>query len=438
LGTDLSDDHPISFDYDAGLVISDPELAHPLSLPQHVRLDSHGQMQCTTCHDSHSDTYDNFLVMDASYSALCTTCHQKTAWTGSTHDTSAATWTGVGVDPWPHTDWNTVAANGCENCHAPHGAGSPEWLLNFLVEEENCLSCHSGEVAQKDIASEIRKPFRHAVDAYLGVHDPAEDFATMQRHVECQDCHNPHASIGAEASAPNASGALRGVAGINTAGARVEPAEYEYEVCFRCHANDTNARPPFVERQIVQLDIQLKTDPANPSYHPVEGPGQNPDVPSLLFPLNESSIIHCTDCHANDAGPAAGGVGPAGPHGSNWRFLLEREYRIEDGMNESYQAYALCYKCHDRNSILAGVSFPEHKLHVDESRTSCAVCHDPHGISLIQGNPTNHSHLINFDISIALPEPESGRLEFIDLGHRAGECWTECHGAIHQGTRYGQ
>ena len=64
--------------------------------------------------------------------------------------------------------------------------------------------------------------------------------------------------------------------------------------------------------------------------------------------------------------------------------------------------------------------------------------HDPHGISLIQGNPTNNSHLINFDTSIALPEPESGRLEFNDLGHRAGECWTACHGAIHKGTRYGR
>ncbi|MDH3519173.1 MAG: hypothetical protein OEM49_01855 [Myxococcales bacterium] len=445
LSTDLSDDHPISFDYDAALAAADPEIVYPQSLPSHIRLDGAGQMQCTSCHDSHNTGFDHFLVMDAAYSALCTSCHDKAGWSGSSHDSSPATWSGAGVDPWAHTDWTTVAANGCENCHAPHTSGSPEWLLNFPMEEDNCLCCHNGEVAQKDIAAELHKPFRHAVDAYLKVHDPMEDLASMPRHVECQDCHNPHAAVGAEAQAPYVSGALQGLAGLDGSGQRVERAEYQYQVCFRCHADEAGAPPPFIERQVVQLSVQLKTDVTNPSYHPIEGPGRNPDVPSLIFPLIESSMIYCTDCHANDAGPGAGGLGPSGPHGSSWPFLLEREYRVADGTSESYQAYALCYKCHDREAILSDTSFPSHRKHIEEERAPCSACHDPHGISATQGSPINHAHLINFDTSIALPlesGASAGRLEFVDLGDRAGECWLQCHvdglgGGLHEGRRYG-
>jgi hypothetical protein len=44
LGTDLSDDHPVSFVYDASLTASNTELAPPTTLPSEIRLDSNNLM----------------------------------------------------------------------------------------------------------------------------------------------------------------------------------------------------------------------------------------------------------------------------------------------------------------------------------------------------------------------------------------------------------
>jgi len=93
-------------------------------------------------------------------------------------------------------------------------------------------------------------------------------------------------------------------------------------------------------------------------------------------------------------------------------------------------------KCHSRNSILNDDSFSEHKKHIKGEDTPCNACHDPHGISSLQGNSTNNTHLINFDISIIQPDQNTGRLEFIDDGAFAGSCYLNCHGKKHDPKRY--
>jgi hypothetical protein len=86
IGTDLSGSHPVSFfvpDHlgddsgrDMGLrsravIDADPD----------VRLDSRGEMQCTSCHDPHSDTHfrqgevPHFWVK-SSVDEVCLTCHE--------------------------------------------------------------------------------------------------------------------------------------------------------------------------------------------------------------------------------------------------------------------------------------------------------------------------------------------------------------------------
>ncbi len=85
LGTDLSQDHPVSFTYNSQLVsqaaLASPEeeLAAPSALTGNVKLDHNSQMQCTSCHDPHNDQFGNFLVMDNAGSALCTICHTDPA-----------------------------------------------------------------------------------------------------------------------------------------------------------------------------------------------------------------------------------------------------------------------------------------------------------------------------------------------------------------------
>src|SRR5262245_11984982 len=136
LGTDLSDDHPISVTYDSSLAVADGQLKDPATLKDKVRLDHEGQLQCTSCHDPHNNQYGKFLVQDNTASALCLNCHRITSWDESIHKLSTKSWNGSGLNPWPHTTGTSVAANACENCHAPHTAGTKQRLLNFADEEQ--------------------------------------------------------------------------------------------------------------------------------------------------------------------------------------------------------------------------------------------------------------------------------------------------------------
>ncbi len=433
LTTDLSDDHPISFLYDASLAASDGELVNPSTLTGPVSLEN-GRLQCTSCHDPHHDIYGSFLVTSSRNSELCLYCHQKNYWNGSSHKLSGATWNGAGNDPWFHTSYTTVSENACENCHNPHNADGHQRLLNYQQEEQNCLNCHNGNVASTDIQSQISKPYRHDVTAYNQIHDPQEDALVTVRHVECEDCHNPHAVKESGASPPNANGYILGVKGIDTNGNPVATIQYQYELCYRCHSDNTDKPSSQTQRQIDQDNVRLEFDLSNPSYHPIEGPGVNNNVPSLISPLTESSLIYCTDCHASD-----GSGSPRGPHGSIYPRLLKYRYETADNTPESYSAYELCYQCHSRSSITNGMGrFARriHNKHIVREDTPCNVCHDPHGISSSQGNSTNNSHLINFDISVVSPDGRTGRLEFIDKGNFSGECYLRCHGENHSPKRY--
>ncbi len=429
LGTDLSDDHPISFTYDSGLANrSNGELRDPVTLRPEVKLDRKLQLQCTSCHDPHDNTYGHFLVMDNHMSSLCVTCHSKRYWTESGHRNSAARWNGKGPNPWPYIEAHNVSEAGCENCHTPHKAGTPQRLLLFPKAEDNCLTCHNGNVAAANLAPEFDKLSRHDIRAAIGVHDPAEDIINNRRHVACEDCHNPHAARSGGAAAPQAPGSLSGVRGIGSSGAPLNPLTREYELCFRCHADSTGKGKAYVIRDRPETNTRLEFNTGNASYHPLEGPGRNPDMPSLISPRGAGSVIFCTDCHNNDQGPRAGGKGPDGPHGSAYQPLLEQKLELRDFQPESPAIYALCYKCHSRDNILADQSFTLHRSHVVDAQTACTTCHDSHGAALA-------THLINFNRAYVSPNAQ-GRISWTDSGRQQGSCSLLCHGKDHDETGY--
>ena len=425
LGSDLSDDHPISFAYTATLAATRGELANPATLTGKVRLDAGGQLQCTSCHDPHDDTNGKFLVMSNQASALCQTCHTKNYWAASDHKLSAKTWNGAGTNPWPHTANATVAANACENCHRPHTAGGKKWLLNNAAEENNCYSCHNGNVAAKNIQAEFTgKSSIHPVAATTGVHDPAEPAVIQARHVECADCHNPHATNSSTGLLP---GSLTGVRGVSSGGSEVKPATAEYQICFRCHADSTGQPAPGVARQIVQTNTRLEFATTNPSHHAVVGPGRSSSVPSLIAPWTTASIVKCSDCHNNNAGPGAGGVGPKGPHGSTNPKLLERPHAL----TSTPTAGDICYKCHSQ-SVITRESPHNRSEHL---RYGCKACHDPHGISSTQGTTQYNSRLLNPSTTDNTPVG-TGAAAKLYVDTVARKCYMNCHGESHNGRSY--
>jgi predicted CXXCH cytochrome family protein len=465
LGTDLRNDHPFSFSYFDALPF-DPELH--ASLPTDLLIYPGGAIHCTTCHDPHDNVNGQFLAVSNKNSGLCLRCHDVKNWAFSTHATSTATWTGGGTNPWP---WNTkvesinqrqtVAENGCENCHTSHNAGGQQRLLRYMPEENNCiLNCHNGQVGATNIAVEFQKTSRHHLElATIGdssglAHDPKENVSSLSGHVECQDCHDQHAVTNTPAVAPMVNGRVRGVTGIDRAGSVVQDAQYEYEICFKCHGS-SEQRTPIVTRVLNTMNKRLVFDNTTtnltPSFHPVVASGRNsnmPSLPSQFTPsLNATSMIYCTDCHDNNTSTKVGGPGPNGPHGSIYSPILRQRYEMTIGTPENFASYALCYYCHDRDKLLQDTSFQKrstgqgpggvggHSRHLlSFGGTPCSVCHDPHGVYDDTHTTGDHTHLINFDTSVVSPVSGQTYPLFTDNGVFSGTCTLVCHGKTHDGS----
>jgi len=410
LGTDLSDDHPISFPYDLTLAGKRPSLKNPQALPPSVKLDANKELQCVSCHDPHNNQYGNFLVMDNSASQLCNACHDQ----GTTSVTS-------------HTN--------CSSCHQPHTAPSGPYLLRGATVTTTCntANCHGTQATQTrlNIASDLVKISKHDTNSPVNQVDHAPD------NTVCADCHESH-TMGASSAiaAPAISPRLGKIDGVSALGTKVSPAQYEYQVCFKCHGDQATTKVTVKARQITQANKRLQFSSSAVSFHPIEVPGKNSTVPSLRPPWTTTSMMYCTDCHTSSSGPAGGGTGARGPHGSNASPLLVADYVTADGTTESLTAYALCYTCHDRDNLLADRSFPKHNLHIVTARTPCSVCHDSHGIASTPGTTIANSNLINFDTAIV--RPLNGTLAYTTTGEGAlaGSCTLICHDKPHNNVTY--
>ena len=324
----------------------------------------------------------------------------------------------------------------CRSCHRGMS-------MSIRNEEKTCFNCHGSPAKRQQMVSrgllqggavnrlmnleeDFRKPYNHPVLTIQGIHHKKEvlpeTIVNAARHSECVDCHNPHI-----VSEKQPFGGIRG----KHVGSFTAEITEEYELCYKCHGRSANLPAG-------STDKQLEFRPTNKSYHPVEAEGANAHVLSLKSPFAERkerpgdiSIISCTDCHGNDSAN-----GPKGPHGSIYRGLLVANYDMEDGRSESSHAYALCYKCHDRTSILGDESFPYHALHIIGNRsknqpgTSCITCHDAHGSS-------KNQFLIRFNADV-VEENLDGKLQFKAQGvaTRHGSCALSCHGVDHEPKTY--
>lgn len=317
---------------------------------------------------------------------------------------------------------------GCSACHLGFN-------FNDGGGSYKCISCHgssnttagqSGQRENKNIAKEFAKNYRHPSFSKRNIHSSKEILPerdqNMPRHAECADCHSPHF---VSSSFPFA-----GLKGKKTGNFNA-PIKKEYELCYLCHADSANLPVKSTNKR-----IEFSTN--NPSFHPVEGEGKNLAVISLLRPYrekkgaaNDISIIKCGDCHASDD-PSS----PRGPHGSKYQGLLVENYATGDNLTENSFAYALCYRCHKRSSILGNESFPSHSRHIagegnfKGGGTSCYTCHTSHG-------SVENRYLIRFNRDY-VTESSNGKLKFVEKGTYSfhGECWLTCHGVDHNPKTY--
>lgn len=424
LGTNLSNDHPVSFARNAANnQVVDPPSSDAVRLEAGTRY-----VQCVACHDPHSERIDptvgKFLVKINRGSAMCVTCHKRSgsgwSWQASPHATSAKSYTaastggvaGLGA----HTGYTTVADNACEACHRSHAAPQAQRLLKAVNERDICFQCHGNTlVAAKNIATATAKTYRHPLETSTTaiLHDTTEvrtsptNFSGARRHVDCSDCHNPHgAATGLHVAGTNQIGAgvLAGVSGVEpsaypaalaptasypmTSAAQTSyvvanPSVREYQICFKCHTSYAfGATPPTAPSGGPGTDVAAEVNPNNRSYHPVVGaPHLRVPATNLLAPWNTTTSatrMYCTDCHGNNETTSA--TVPQGPHGSANPYMLRYTNAAwsTTAPTLSTASSAFCSNCHSASTIRS-----TNRVHGvgDHSSRPCQACHaaTPHG-----------------------------------------------------------
>ena len=375
--------------------------------------------ECERCHTTHAggSVPLPYALVGSDDNSLCDRCHTQAfeggsyggplPYVASAHGTSA---TMIWPGPDPPARNEPGAAGKCVNCHDPHGRTDGAGVIPALEparEEQTCLACHDGAPAMTNVRAQFQKAFRHPTTDFSGRHtgaleSQAEDFGTTpinRRHAECEDCHNPHLARADEpfSNPLRPSNTLLGTSRvIPLNGMAGTPPSYtfaagedtlsgppaEYQLCFKCHSS-------FTTQPGGQTDLARVLNPANPSFHPVEGPGQNSTISPGAFAAGWSTLSRtgCGDCHGDDFDPAAG------PHGSNYRYILKRPYTASSAtraMSPSDQ----CFGCHAYD-VYANPNAPDavraasrfnapgtvkgHAEHVGELQVPCYACHVTHG-----------------------------------------------------------
>lgn len=380
--------------------------------------------------------------------------------------------TEVPVEGDPHVDY-TATTYSCAGCHRTHTA-SGLVLRQTWPEENVCFGCHNSagpgtdvQLAFTSYTNTGTRFFKHDVAITNGIHQAGEmdggGFGGSSRHVECEDCHEPHEATRGATIAPMLKRETNEGSGVDPvwteSGAPLSfvwlsQAEREYQICFKCHSTfttlpsyipdgwDGNAYVPDGLPKLTSAgsqvpdsrDMAQEFNPYQASFHPVVTQGRNQSIPSASFVngWSQSSMTYCTDCHSN-ANAATEGLGP---HGSPRLHILDgqAEYSTVSSSGSRVDSQELCFKCHDYNTYVTGLNmfsnFSDHRRHLNNNQgTTCYTCHDTHG--------SEQLHLINFDASVMtfLDGRNSQTAWYLDASGQAG-CYLVCHGRRHDPLTY--
>lgn len=294
---------------------------------------------CLACHDPHGSR-EKALLRGGSYAQSCMACHRDI--TGA-HDRVHG----------------PASAGACGACHEPHASARPK----LLVAEGRglCLRCHAATGLQIET-----KPV---------VHEPAKG--------DCLVCHDPHATDhpGMISRDPKAlcTGCHQDIAVAINGATTQHAAVTTQRECLNCHTPHAGDRARL-----------LRTDEQTLCFECHDKPVKTPDgsvLANMKDVIEKGKSLHgaisqrsCVVCHQI--------------HGGGHRRLLRSEYPTDLYYPFSENAYALCFRCHDRQLVMlpttdAVTGFRNgernlHYVHVNRSDKgrSCRVCHDAHASSL--------------------------------------------------------
>ena len=223
LGSDLSNDHPISMTYDTSLAQNDGEMHDPTSVTYIgnrgggsypvIPLENN-QVQCNSCHDPHIRSVQNenikFLRLNrlqqntpvgnqfnASTDIICLACHDKAGWVGSAHANPSVAnevYTSQAADLREFPQGTQVWESACLACHDTHTVQGARRLTREGTDstshpksggnpaiEETCYACHSADGAT--LVNQGAVGFE--------VPNIKTDFTTMLRHMPITSVDQP-------------------------------------------------------------------------------------------------------------------------------------------------------------------------------------------------------------------------------------------------------
>jgi hypothetical protein len=404
----------------------------------------------------------------ADYNAFCLGCHDDTVPERTVSATNLVPYTiifSTRTEPF-FPGWNKNATGaawsssghansgvtnmspGCQNCHDPHGSVNQRLVAltafssasgqhvkvsrdnTTAYEEGLCLACHGSQRSAPgctgvgchpnldtsgvgmNVQTVLALTYKHPVSTVSGKHSDLEAgvsaFGPSNRHSECVDCHDPHATkkgihtAGSSAAGPALVGAFGVVPTYSTtqwtvatsfAPKRITAStDYETYLCLKCHSSYSGQ--PFSvttpSGTYISSDQALEFNPANDSGHNVMGtrtswPKETVGsfksglAYSMTWPTNatfqtgwsKTSKLTCTDCHTYTAGNAKG------PHGSTARMLIDSAYPAPYQDAQLGDTDMICAKCHGNVDGINDGHVSDH----GGANGRCIACHIkiPHG-----------------------------------------------------------
>lgn len=330
---------------------------------------------CLRCHEPHS-TASKHLIRTATVSAQCLECHTEMA-----------------KGPRYH---KSRAVKGCTGCHIPHASDAPKLLRAAPVDL--CFTCHEDIKEDMGDAKVAHKALRTGC---VPCHDPHRPLAGMglRGAGDVGACVTCHEGFDQKMSAmskhhPNLleNAGCRGCHQPHFSGRKALLVKSQQTLCLTCHNKDIKTASG---RTLKPMGPQLATK----GMH-------------LHGPLTDGN---CGGCHE--------------PHGNRRSSFLREAYPQKLHTAYAPEAYALCFRCHDRSlaadkyaltPVATGFRNGKvnlHYLHVnkpDRGRT-CRACHTNHA--------TKNPHMLADSVPFGTWKIPVG---FQETGN-GGTCTPGCH-----------